>query len=204
MENKLVQIGESWRETNSPKGQKRTKAKYRCYCGNEFVTQVYLVRSGRTRSCRCLWRQRMIEANTTHGMEDTRLGRIWRAMKQRCYYKKYKLFERYGGRGIKICDEWLDDNCKFFEWALANGYSDDLTIDRIDNDGNYTPDNCRWVTRTQQNRNTSRTKMTMVKARIARRLHKELGFSRTEIARRFGVAPSTIGDIINNKTWRDA
>lgn len=79
-------------------------------------------------------------------------------MNERCYNKNNKRYKDYGGRGIKICDEWLKDNTRFFNWALNNGYNDNLTIDRIDVNGNYEPNNCRWTTLQQQNRNTRRNR----------------------------------------------
>lgn len=88
--------------------------------------------------------------NFKHGLRDTRLFSIWSNMKTRCYNPKTPAFKDYGGRGITICDEWLNDFQAFYDWAMSNGYSDDLTIDRKDNDGNYSPDNCRWISQTKQ------------------------------------------------------
>jgi hypothetical protein len=78
-------------------------------------------------------------------MKEKRLDNIYRGMKQRCYYPKHKWYKNYGGRGITICDEWKNSSKAFFEWAVANGYKDNLTLDRINNDGNYEPSNCRWI-----------------------------------------------------------
>ena len=91
-----------------------------------------------------------------HGKKHTRIYGIWCAMKGRCANKHHKSFKHYGGRGIKVCDEWQKDFLKFFVWANENGYADGLTIDRIDINGNYEPGNCRWVSYKQQNRNYSR------------------------------------------------
>lgn len=93
--------------------------------------------------------------NTTHGQSRTRLHKIWMGMKSRCYNKNQSSYERYGKRGITICDEWLNDFRKFKEWSDSNGYSDELTLDRKENDKGYYPDNCRWATGTQQISNRS-------------------------------------------------
>lgn len=97
-------------------------------------------------------------AKTTHGMSRTRLYRIFHDMKRRCYKPKDTSYSNYGGKGIKICKEWLDNQEVFFEWALNNGYDDNLTIDRIDSKGNYEPSNCRWITQKEQNYNLSMPK----------------------------------------------
>jgi hypothetical protein len=91
----------------------------------------------------------------THGMSNTRLFRIWRSMHERCYNKNHKAYEKYGGRGIIICDEWLGKSGfqNLYNWAINSGYQDNLSIDRIDNDKGYCPENCRWATPSEQQRN---------------------------------------------------
>ena len=137
----------------------------RCDCGNEKIISVSSLKQG-TQSCGCLWVEAINNWNqseekkkvtaslkTTHGGRGSRLYRIWRAMKTRCRNSNVPCFRYYGGRGIRVCDEWEGSFQSFAEWAIQNGYDDNLTIDRIDNDGNYEPSNCRWVTMTEQNKN---------------------------------------------------
>lgn len=88
-----------------------------------------------------------------HGLAHTRIDNIYKGMISRCYHPRNIRFDRYGGRGITVCDEWKNDKTKFFEWAFANGYTDDLTIDRIDGDKGYSPDNCKWKTQKAQQNN---------------------------------------------------
>lgn len=92
-----------------------------------------------------------------HGLSHTRIDNIYKSMISRCYHKENNRYTRYGGRGIGVCDEWLHDKTKFFEWAFANGYSDDLTLDRIKVNENYSPNNCRWATQKEQQNNRTNT-----------------------------------------------
>ena len=96
---------------------------------------------------------------------NTRLYRIWSKMKARCYNKKHNAFDRYGGSGIIVCKDWKNDFQSFKKWAIENGYSDELTIDRIDNNGNYEPNNCRWTTKKEQANNTCRNRLITYKGK---------------------------------------
>lgn len=94
-----------------------------------------------------------------HGLSHTRIDTAYKSMISRCYHKKNSRYKRYGGRGISVCDAWLKDKALFFEWALSNGYSDDLTLDRKDVNGDYSPSNCRWVTQKEQQNNRSNNRI---------------------------------------------
>lgn len=128
----------------------------RCDCGKEKEIKSGNLRSGHTLSCGCYNTDRIKEMNAKkkkHGGCGTRLYRIWYDMRQRCSYDAAINWHLYGGRGIQVCEEWDNDFDSFRAWALSNGYNEGLQLDRIDNDGNYEPDNCKWSTRSEQGNN---------------------------------------------------
>lgn len=124
----------------------------KCDCGNEKEILAANLKSGRTTSCGCY--SRGLKRKTgTHGMTNTRIFHEWQSMLQRCNNPNNQRYGDYGGRGIKVCDEWIDDFVSFYEWSIDNGYDEILTLDRKDVDGDYSPDNCRWVTNFEQQSN---------------------------------------------------
>lgn len=129
----------------------------RCDCGALKSVNPYRVLNGNTKSCGCYKAEHTVEFNrrekAKHNGRRTRLYTIWHGMKQRCYCETCHDYKNYGERGIVICDEWKNDFSAFRDWALQNGYSEKLSIDRIDVNGNYCPENCRWVDCQTQNRN---------------------------------------------------
>lgn len=127
-----------------------------CDCGNFRNVNASKLRSGQTINCRVCARKERIIKITTHGKTNTRLYNIYRNMKARCYKSGERSYKDYGARGIKVCEEWLDDFQVFYDWAMSNGYDENLTIDRINSNGNYEPNNCRWADTKTQNRNSRR------------------------------------------------
>lgn len=136
-------------------GGKRRRFMCVCDCGNKKIIDGVHLTSGAIISCGCFMRERVIETSTTHGKTGTRLHRIWRGMKIRCSDKNSKDYKDYGAKGVIVCDEWLgkDGFQTFYDWAMANGYQDNLSIDRINPNGNYEPSNCRWADNIQQANN---------------------------------------------------
>lgn len=150
---RLLVIG---RAENCKQGQARWRC--RCDCGKECVVTGSNLRRGKQVSCGCYGHSVRSSNDVPTELRQGRIYRIWQRMIYRCTNPNNNRYAFYGGRGIKICDEWLNDFKVFYEWAIDNGYADDLSIDRINVDGNYEPSNCRWATAKEQARNTSRTR----------------------------------------------
>ena len=147
-------------EQDGKDSHRNIRWKCKCDCGNiKVILSGHLV-SGRTKSCGCFMNEARIINNTTHGMSETPLYNVWRGMRSRCYLNTSRSYQDYGGRGIKVCEEWKDDFQAFYDYVSQlphfgeTGYS----LDRINNDGNYEPGNVKWSTRKEQanNRRTSK------------------------------------------------
>jgi len=139
--------------------------KCQCECGNIAEVMGRNLLTGHTKSCGCLEKEINEKIHIKHG--DARHGKgkkrarlywVWTYMKQRCLNPNYKSFKYYGGRGIKVCDEWKNDYPAFKKWALANGYDEELSLGRIDPDGDYCPENCQWIIRPENTRKQWRDK----------------------------------------------
>lgn len=153
------------------------------------VTTGHLM-SGHTKSCGCLGRE--CRDQTTHGESHTRLNNIWYGMKARCLNPNSDAYSNYGGRGIDICDEWVHDYVSFRDWALSNGYADDLTLDRINVNLGYYPDNCRWATNKQQS-NNKRNNVLLD--------YNGTKFTYSELADLAGISMNTLWMRINKLGW---
>lgn len=157
----------------------------RCDCGNVCSVNIDNLKAGRSTKCQKCKGAETHNKMITHGESKTNLYYVWLAMRNRCYRKSVHGYARYGGRGIKVCKEWKEHFESFKEWALNHGYKRGLEIDRIDNNGDYCPENCRWVTRTQNMNNTSKTKHFLYSGRQ---------YTITELANQFNLSRKLLRD----------
>lgn len=169
---------------DKPRIKRRVLGK--CECGS--IKEYWLDSLGTYKSCGCLTASLIILQHGTHLQSKTRLYRIWRSMKTRCYYKKHKEFYLYGGKGIIVCADWNNSFVNFMDWALANGYEEHLSLDRRKSSKNYTPENCRWATPKQQANNTNKNKRYLYKGErlTASELEDKYGVTKDMVSQRIG------------------
>jgi len=158
---------------------------YQCDCGNVKSIIAHNVKRGATISCGCYQKANHHNAHRIHGLAHTRIDHIYKTMIARCYYPTNKSYDRYGAKGITVCEEWRNDRVSFYNWSFAHGYRDDLTIDRIDPLKGYSPENCRWVDYITQNNHRKTNRFETID-----------GVTHTvaEWSRISGIAQTTIGN----------
>lgn len=194
--NRLTPISEPYHRL--PNKQSKNKARYvvcKCDCGTEKEVHDQSLKNGRIKSCGCLTKER----TSTHGLTNSPIYKVWEAIKSRCYNKNRAAYKDYGGRGITMSAEWKSNFKIFYDWAINNGWQQGLEIDRINNDGNYEPGNCRFVTTKDNSRNRRSVKLTEIKAKHIRILSKTK--SRKELSHLFGVSYGCVRGVIENRTW---
>jgi len=169
------------------------------YCNK--IIKKQLSNGRRNKSCGCMQSKFKIKHGDGKINKRLKLYIVWKNMKQRCYNKKNPYYKYYGERKIVICDEWKNDYPKFKKWALNNGYRDNLTIERINNDSNYEPSNCRFIILEEQARNKRNNKLNLFKIFLIRKLYYDYKIKRKNITWLFDVSSSHICRIINNKIW---
>ncbi len=177
-------------ETDRFKGRRRIVIAVCKLCQREYETcKAYLIKAN---SCSCSWKTNNV---------PRRLQRIYCTMKGRCHTPTAHAYDKYGARGIFVCDDWRNDSHKFYDWALTNGYDSKLTLDRIDNNKGYYPDNCRWATPAEQQRNRMDSRFDINDIKFIRTFHTR--FTRKELAKMFNCNEGAISRIINNRRFKD-
>ena len=197
--NSFTVVGEASHKIRTD-GKKVRQWRCVCECGNERLLNRRELITGKRKSCGCKHSFYAAQSNTRHGDSHTRLHNIWSGMIERCHCPTEYHYKWYGGRGISVCKAWKESYETFREWALANGYTENLTIDRIDNDGDYCPGNCRWVDMKTQANNTRRNHFITAygKTKTLTQWSEEAGVSASTIRKRLKLgwdAESAIGGI---------
>lgn len=178
----------------------------KCECGNQKVVSGNKLRSGNTKSCGCLQKEFLDgRLRRKHGLTNTKLYATWENMKHRCEDPKNWMYPNYGGRGIKVCEEWHNSST-FFEWAYSHGYKEGLTIERIDVNGNYEPGNCTWIPIKNQylNRTDSHFVTAFGKTQTISEWAKESGIKYDTIERRLNQYGWDAERAVTEKPWKRA
>ena len=184
-------------------GNKKRVFSCKCECNNIVNVTLNELRNGGTKSCGCLnTRNRKVNLKT-HGKTGTRMYNIWKGMRKRCNNNKSANYKHYGARGISVCDEW-DDFVKFEKWAIEKGYEDTLSIERIDNDKGYYPENCKWITMDEQKLNTRQIREFEA---ISPNGEKFIGkvqkhFAEKHNLKAFGISDCLQGKQLTHKGWK--
>lgn len=196
---RLSVIGNIYKRFPKPNSKQRhSYVICRCDCGS--VEKEYMVQSlknGDTSSCGCLWK----ESITTHNLTSHPIYKCWDAIKQRCGNKKHASYKNYGGRGIFICNEWKNNFQSFYNWAIKNGWSHGLEIDRENNNGNYEPSNCRFISSKANSRNRRTTKITEEIANEIRSLRADGKLTHSKIAHAYSISRTNVSNILRNERW---
>lgn len=199
----IERLPAEWAISKEGNKYRRSYALYKCSCcGNIVKRQTTHARN--CNSCGCQqYRSGPTSPNYSHGFYKDPVYKVWHKMKERCYYVKDINYHNYGGRGISVCEDWLTHPKVFINWAYENGYKKGLQIDRINNDGNYEPSNCRFVTKLENSRNRSTSKLNKLQVRVIKRMIEDSRLSYREIAECFNVDQSMVGYIVTGKSWKD-
>lgn len=173
----------------TPAGHHSAQWLCKCECGNVKSISTTGLYYGKTKSCGCYNKEVASKRMTIHGKSYTRIHKIWDNMKARCYNQKNNRYQYYGGKGITVCDEWKNSFEEFYIWAMKNGYTDELTIDRKDINKKYEPDNCRWITNEEQANNKSNNRFITFKGQThtLAQWEKITNIKRETIARRISL-----------------
>ena len=176
-------------------------ALYKCtFCNKETVKRKSSVKAGTVKSCGCMTHKIRAEKLTKHGLGRTKIYAVWAAMVNRCYNIDAQSYHLYGQRGISVCDEWKNDVICFKEWAFSNGYFEGLHIDRINNDGNYEPSNCQWISHKENSRNRRQSKLNQKQVNdIKIMLEKKI--SQCDIAKKYNIDASLVSKIKKGDRW---
>lgn len=172
-----------------PSKEKETIWLCQCDCGNLKIAKGLYLRVGDTKSCGCIAKDLIVKRNTKHGLSKTRLYRIYKDILRRCRSKTRFAHEYYFDKGITVCDEWASNFSEFYAWSMSNGYSDELTIDRIDFDKGYSPENCRWVSMKEQCNNKTNNRHIELdgKTYTVSQLSDKIGINRSTLYNRLYV-----------------